>query len=244
MSGSKWEKRFMFDLASNSTPVPNLLLRYYQQLGLTENELIFLIQLLMVGEKGCHSIRQISEILGLDTFLVKETLASLIEKGFIVPESIMDSGSTRVPRYFFDGLYDKLIDLWACEMVGNREAATGGAGDTGLLPARNRFGYIYEAIEKEFGRPLSPMESEKIIEWLDKEKYRPEMVLESLKRAVLRGVFNLNYVDRILLEWQKANVRTLHEALNYENQKMKREKPGRKKPVVSRNHKLKSLYEI
>lgn len=244
MLGSKWEKRFMFDLASNSTPVPNLLLRYYQQLGLTENELIFLIQLLMVGEKGCHSIQQISEILGLETFLVKEMLASLIEKGFIVPESIMESGSTRVPCYFFDGLYDKLIDLWACEMVGSGETAKAEAKDTGPSKDRNLFGNVYEAFEKEFGRPLSPMESEKIVEWLDKEKYRPEMVLESLKRAVLRGVFNLNYVDRILLEWQKANVRTLHEALNYESKKMKKEKPGKKKPVVSRNHKLKNLYEI
>jgi DNA replication protein len=62
---------------------------------------------------------------------------------------------------------------------------------------------------------------------------------------VLRGIYNFNYIDRILLEWQKANMRTLHEVHDYERKKMGREKSSRKKTAsLPSNPKLKNLYEM
>jgi DNA replication protein len=89
------------------------------------------------------------------------------------------------------------------------------------------------------------MENEKIIEWLDRLAYRPEIVLESLKRAVLRGIYNFNYIDRILMEWQKSNLRTLNDIHKFESEKMNREKSSRKKAAPQvRSPKVKSIYEM
>lgn len=244
MVGSKWEKRFFFDGATDVTPVPNLLLKYYRQLGLSETELVFLIQLLRFTKNGCPGLEDLAEQLNIGVSNVQQNMASLIEKGIVIPESIIESGFNRVSRYYLDGLYDKLVDLWACQMAGETEIAI--AAPEGNKPEDDKdFSTVYSAIEQEFGRVLSPMENEKVIEWLDKFKYRPEIVLEALKRSVLRGIYNFNYIDRILLEWQKANMRTLHEVHDYERKKMGREKSSRKKTAsLPSNPKLKNLYEM
>ncbi|MGI6686184.1 MAG: DnaD domain-containing protein [Bacillota bacterium] len=84
-----------------------------------------------------------------------------------------------------------------------------------------------ESVEKEFGRPLSPMELEQIAEW--EKKYVPDLILEALKIAVLKGVFRLKYIDAILLDWEKANLRTRQDVLDYEalHRKKGRVPPGR-----------------
>jgi DNA replication protein len=238
----KWEKRFLFYVTADSTPVPNLLLKYFRYLGLSESELVFLIQLLMFGGKGCPPVKELSESLHMEEAVVKQNLALLIEKGIIIPESVIESGNIRVPRYFLDGLYDKLMEIWAWEMVGNSEVAAAEPIDS---PVRDqKFAQVFRTFEEEFGRPLSPMETDKIIEWLDKLQYGSDVVLESLKRAVLRGVYNFNYIDKILLDWHKSNVRTVDEAINHEKAKMIKEKPGRRKSLPPKTPNLKSLYEL
>lgn len=244
LGDGKWEKRFLFDVSTNVTAVPNLLIKFYRQLGLSETDFIFLIQIFGLTGTGCPAVEQIAEYLGIDVLDVKNNMASLMEKGIVIAESRQENGSVRVPRYFFDGLYDKLMDLWACQMAGELETVA--AGETKASADEEKsFAMVYNSFEKEFGRGLSPMENEKIIDWLDRLAYRPEIVLESLKRAVLRGIYNFNYVDRILLEWQKSNLRTLNEIEKFESDKMNREKTGRKKtPTAVQGSKVKSLYEI
>ncbi|ATW24363.1 DnaD domain-containing protein [Candidatus Formimonas warabiya] len=244
MTENKWEKRFLFDITRDSTPVPNLLLKYFHQLGLSEGEFVFLLQIFMMGKNGLPSPPEISEILSLEVAVVKQNLAALIEKGFIVPENSMDAEKTTISRYYFDGLYDKLMDLWAYEMAGKTEIAAG--SEKSRVVYEQEFATVFRAFEKEFGRPLSPMENEKIAEWLDELGYSPEVVLESLKRAVLRGVYNLNYIDKILLEWKKSNVRTVNEVLNHEKGRMAKGKSAPRKITAGKNHakNLEDLYEL
>ena len=61
---------------------------------------------------------------------------------------------------------------------------------------------IYETIEKELGRTLSPIEYETISGWLN-SNITEEMIKEALKEAVLNGVRNLKYIDKILYDWNK-----------------------------------------
>lgn len=71
---------------------------------------------------------------------------------------------------------------------------------------------VYQAFEKEFGRPLSPLESNQIAEWCLNGNFDPELVLEALRRAVLRGALNFRYIDSILRDWARKNVHNLLEA--------------------------------
>ncbi|HHT63754.1 MAG: DnaD domain-containing protein [Bacillota bacterium] len=241
MTNNKWEKRFFFSAGGEGIFVPNLLLKNFRQLGLTEGELVFILQLLMINKNGCRSVPEIAELLNTEETQVKQNIASLMEKGFLVMENRPEWGKN-FSHYFFDGLYDKLIDLWACELAGKTEMAAGKEKDD----FHKKFGEIFSTIEKEFGRPLTNIENEKIIEWLDPLGYHPDLILEALKRAVLRGVYNLNYIDRILLDWHKANIRTLHEAINYEKLKMSKNRSKSKKITFSKTREkdLNDLYEL
>lgn len=61
---------------------------------------------------------------------------------------------------------------------------------------------IFTKIENEFGRVLSSMEYEIINAWLSSGTSE-ELIIEALKEAVMNGVTNLRYIDKILYEWEK-----------------------------------------
>ena len=66
---------------------------------------------------------------------------------------------------------------------------------------------IFTTFESEFGRTLAPMEYEIINSWLD-TGYDKELIISALKEAVFNGVFKLNYIDKILYEWNKKGIKT------------------------------------
>ena len=67
---------------------------------------------------------------------------------------------------------------------------------------------IFEVVEKEFGRTLSPMEYEIIKAWLDNDMSE-DLIKEAIKEATFNGVSNLRYIDKILYEWGKQGIKTV-----------------------------------
>ena len=65
---------------------------------------------------------------------------------------------------------------------------------------------IFDTIQKEFGRTLSTMEIEIIKAWLE-NNITVDLIKEALKESVYNGVANLRYIDKILYEWGKANIK-------------------------------------
>ncbi len=72
---------------------------------------------------------------------------------------------------------------------------------------------VYSIFEKEFGRPISSMEYEIIHAWIEKG-FSEELILGALKEAVYNGVFRLNYIDKILYEWQRKGYKSMKEVSN------------------------------
>ena len=70
-------------------------------------------------------------------------------------------------------------------------------------------GEIFKLFEQEFGRFLSPMESETITMWLDDDNHSVEIIRAALKEAVIAEKTSLRYIDRILFEWKKKNVKSI-----------------------------------
>lgn len=68
---------------------------------------------------------------------------------------------------------------------------------------------IMSVFEKEFGRLLSPMEIEQITQW--EKEHSQDIILEALKRAALGGNHTFKYINGILLQWKKNNIRTIQE---------------------------------
>lgn len=71
---------------------------------------------------------------------------------------------------------------------------------------------VYSMFEQKFGRPLSPLEFEKITGWLDEYQYPPELLRCALQEAVAHQARSLSYIDRILLNWERSGIRTAEEA--------------------------------
>ena len=61
---------------------------------------------------------------------------------------------------------------------------------------------VYSLFESEFGRTLSPTETQIISYWIVSD-IPEDLIKEALKEAVLSGVHNMRYIDKILFEWTK-----------------------------------------
>ena len=64
---------------------------------------------------------------------------------------------------------------------------------------------IYFKFEDAFGRTLSTIEYQAIENWI-KNGISEEQITAALKEAVLNGVSNIKYIDKILFEWNKKKV--------------------------------------
>jgi len=74
---------------------------------------------------------------------------------------------------------------------------------------------IYSNIEANFGRPLSPMEYEKISNWLS--LFEEEIILYAVNIAVFNNKRTFNYVNGILNNWKANGYRSIQEIKDEEN---------------------------
>lgn len=81
---------------------------------------------------------------------------------------------------------------------------------------------IYEYVEQNFGRPLSPTEVQKIESWL--LSYDPSIIKYAVEVATLNNKRTFNYVNGILKNWKSCNYNTLEEIKENEI-KRKEDKP-------------------
>lgn len=70
-------------------------------------------------------------------------------------------------------------------------------------------GELFKLFEQEFGRFLSPMETESISMWLDEDGHSTDIIRAALREAVIAQKVSLRYIDRILFEWKKKNVKSM-----------------------------------
>ena len=63
---------------------------------------------------------------------------------------------------------------------------------------------IFSKFENEFARSLSPIEYETINNWLN-NNVSEEIIASALKEAVINGVTNLRYIDKIIYEWTRKS---------------------------------------
>jgi DNA replication protein len=130
----------------------------------------------------------------------------------------------RYERYNLDGLWEQLAMVITMESGQEPEkvAPAVKSPPPEPAPAGNRKndrsqqeGNIFLLFEREFARPLTPMEMETITGWLDQDRYPVELVNMALKEAVFAGKIHFRYIDRILLEWKRNKVFTPEQAKEF-----------------------------
>ena len=177
-------KKLMNIIKSNDLIIPNILLSNYKDLKITEKELLFLSLLMSTEDLVSFDPIYIGKRLGFDTNEVIETMSGLTTKKYI--DMIVKNENGKMKEYLdVSPLYEKLV----LYIIDEEEE-----------PANET--EIYTIIERELGRTLSPIEYETIGGWLN-ANISEELIKEALKEAVLNGVNNLKYIDKILYEWTK-----------------------------------------
>ena len=81
---------------------------------------------------------------------------------------------------------------------------------------------IYTYLENNFSRTLSPIEIDKISQWLS--LYEENIIKYAIELSVLNGKKTFNYVEGILKNWKGHNFNSLDEILEHEKSKNKNNK--------------------
>jgi DNA replication protein len=220
---------FMQETIIDSLNVPCMLLREYEQLGLTEQELVLLLRLLLLYYKkgGCTVSGLAAE------FAVSEDEAAALIGPLVSKDILQPAGDGR-EAYILDGLFVQLYELWVVDKRRMQKNAAQRARAVRAEAQKRQtaeLGQLYRVFESELGRNLSPIENEKITQWLEADKQAPELILEALTRAVLHGKASFAYIDKILLNWQKKN---LHSAAEVKTGDAPQSKKTAKKPQAER----------
>jgi len=205
------------------TSIPNLLLRNYTRIDINDEEMMVLVQLwrLRTEEKNLYPPPELlAECLAGGVERVEKNLASLLEKGALTITQYFDETHSAVlTGYDFEPLFARLSEAWACakvrEIEKTRRMLEKQEKDSKNCIPEAEFVLLVRSFEKEFGRPLSPLEAEQIQLWVKEQHY--SLILDALRRAVIIGKHNFKYIDGILLKWKKNNLRTLEAGTKTKN---------------------------
>lgn len=177
--------------------VPVFLLKKYKDLGLTLDEFVFLMYLYNKGEKFLFNPNEFGEDLNLELGEVMTLIGNLTDKGFLVVSVLKNEKGFMEEVVQLDNFYNK-IKLFIIGEANKKNEDEINNSD------------IFQVIEKEFGRTISPIESEIISAWLQ-NNFSEELIKEAVKDAVFHGVSNLKYIDKILYEWGKKGITTVQD---------------------------------
>ncbi|MDF2720996.1 MAG: DnaD domain protein [Paenibacillus sp.] len=204
-------------LQTGSLSVPVLLLQLYKKMKLSDMEVMLLIQLMVYKEKEGVEFPTPDELKGrmsADADAVIKALQRLLKEGFMqIDEDIDSETGVMSEAYNLTPLYGKLAAAWTDERTKPKEQPA--AARRGPQAVKSEAADIFSMFEKEFARPLTPMECETVSQWIDRDRYPQELILFALKEAVFAGVVHFRYIDRILLEWSRNRVQTPEQAKQY-----------------------------
>ena len=157
----------------------------------------FLIILYFINnESDSFDANKISDLFNMSLNDVIDSFNNLVAKELIDLETSRDKNNKVVEKVSLDNLYKKVMTSLNEEVKKEEEAS------------------IFDIIEKEFDKKLSPIDMEIINGWL--EIGTPEELIKgAIKEAAYNGVKTLRYMDQIIYEWQKKGFKTMEDVSNH-----------------------------
>ncbi len=175
-----------------------LLLTTYKELGLNEHEyvlLVLLARLLKTNPSG-WTFSDISTHMTIDEANCSVLFINLVERQYITVSSKMDERGKRFEEYSIAPLFEKIETL----LRQQKTQATSTQREE-----------IFSMIEQEFGI-LSPLDIETIHLWMTEDNFDPELIKLAIREMNSYQIKSIRYIDKILLDWKKKNIKTVEEA--------------------------------
>lgn len=184
-------------IKAGQSTISNDLLLHYQEIGMDNDDLVLFLQVMRIQNQGdAASPSVLAHILHLTENVVVTRLKSLIAR------DLMSIATTtkQIETYDFTPMIEKLL---AGKNVSPESIVSDGKS------VRKE---IFQTIEAEFGRPLTPMEMQTISHWFDQEHFEPDLMLLAIQEAVANNARSLRYIETILINWQRDNIKTATQA--------------------------------
>ena len=196
------------------TTLQNGLISNYSKLGISDEEFVLIIQLESFLQHGENfpSNEKLAANTNLSANDVAILIQRLINKKLLTIDQINDQQGRIGTQYSLNLVYEKLEDYLDKNTFHTKKTAQrqiNASLDNDPLNTLSR------QFEIEFGRYLSPIEREELAAWLNVDHYSPEIITLALREAVLSQAYSLKYIDRILLNWQRHNLKTVAEVKRF-----------------------------
>ena len=180
-------------IQAGQTNINNDLLLHYQDIGMDNDDLALYLQVMRIQAQGNQATPKIlAQVLHITETVVIARLKSLIARDLMV----ISTATKQVETYDFLPMIEKLVQ-------GQKISTTPVMSD-GKSTRRE----IFQTIESEFGRPLTPMEMQTIGQWFDQDHFEPDLMLLAIQEAVANNARSLRYIETILINWQRDQIKT------------------------------------
>ena len=191
------ESKIIDILKNGNIVIPLYLLKNYKKLNIDLNVFIFLMYLYNLGDKFLFDPKKISNDLSISNKDVLTYIDKLTDNGLVRVEVLKNDKDIMEEVVILEGFYNKMSLI---TMDDDK--------DEEIINSN-----IFEVLESEFGRSLTPMEYEISKAWLN-DGISEELIKEAIKEAVFNHVINLKYIDKILYEWKKNNIKSIKDLSN------------------------------
>lgn len=192
-----------FQLKTRPVVIRRELLDHYSELGLDEQDLIILIKLIYASETSNKqpSIELLQKGSNMQPREVTAVIQNLIQRELLELNVNKDEEGRFTEYMNLDPFYEKLSQLLKKETI-----------DTNVQSDKEKFKTLFQMIEQTFARPLSPYEIETLNQWIDVDQHNNDIIQAALDEANSQNKLSFKYMDRILLNWKKNNVKTIDDS--------------------------------
>ncbi|WP_414053691.1 DnaD domain-containing protein [Macrococcus equi] len=182
--------------------IPRVLFENYHLIGMSETELMMIMKIIELSvSDNLPSFDVISDAMSIDKAQVMLVLQNLISKDFIKIDV------KKYDEHHFEERFDLTpLENHLSQAISERRKKVE------LKEEQNDFKAIFERFEAAFARPLTPLEIETISNWIDTDKHSASIIIAALNEAASHNKLSIKYIDRILLNWKKRNVKTIEES--------------------------------
>ena len=191
------DQRLQQYIQAGQTAISNDLLQHYQEIGMDNDDLALYLQVTRIQSQGDTATPKIlAQILHVTENVVVARLKSLITRELMV----IAATTKQVETYDFTPMIAKLLQ--------GQQISVQPIMSDGKSTRRE----IFQTLEAEFGRPLTPMEMQTVGHWFDQDHFEPDLMLLAIQEAVANNARSLRYIETILVNWQRDNVKTATQA--------------------------------
>ncbi|WP_282919669.1 DnaD domain-containing protein [Ignavigranum ruoffiae] len=215
-------------LKQGNTMIPNQLFNHYADLNLNSDEFVLITYLLsrLTQGESVDELEFASSQLGWPRPKLMDVVNSLMTKKYLSLELKPNPDGKQTDHFSLRPLFETINERFF-------ESTNSVKEDARYHESQN----LVASFETEFGRPLSPIELEKLSNWINKDQFKVDLIKIALREAVIHQALSFNYIDRILLNWRKKNIQTVMQAekeiYQFQEKMQQKQQPNHEFPEIN-----------